>query len=190
MRALLVSEGKHEQSGALQNLVTRLAQANIDFELDRVSRSNIHAHHGKGSRYFKRAVRWLMEAKKRGVDALIMVIDEDGQRDRVIEFDRAQQFERVALRRALGVAIRTFDAWMLADEQALTSVLGCQVPRQPSPEEIEKPKETCKALHEASQNRAALRDIYSLVAKAANIQVLEERCPRGFAPFASRVRGL
>ena len=190
MRALLVSEGKHEQSGALQTLVNRLAPMGIEFGLDRVSRSDIHAHHGKGRGCFKTAVRWLGEAKKQGFDLLILVIDEDGRRERISEFNQAQQYEKIDLRRAFGVAIRTFDAWMLADERALTSVLGYPVARQANPEEIEDPKQRCTDLHKASQKQEALRDTYACLAMAVDIRVLEARCPKGFAPFASRVRFL
>ncbi len=190
MKALLVSEGVHEQSGALQSLVKRLASSEIVFDLDRVSRSDIHAHHGKGRGYFKRALRWLLEARKRGCDALILVIDEDGRRERILEFDQAQNYEQIDVRRALGVAVRTFDAWMLADELALTKVLGCKVARQSNPEEILNPKQRCTALHQSSQNPATLREIYADLAMVVNIEVLEALCPIGFTPFASRVRVL
>jgi hypothetical protein len=190
MRALLVSEGKHEQSGALQTLVNHLARMQIEFELDRVSRSDIHAHHGKGGRCFKRAVRWLGEAKRRGVDALILVIDEDGRRERIAEFNMAQEYTGIDLRRALGVAVRTFDAWMLADEKAFTAVLGYQIEKQADPEAIADPKQRCMELHEASRKQEALREIYASLAMAADIRVLRTRCPKGFAPFASRVGSL
>jgi hypothetical protein len=83
-----------------------------------VSRKDIHAHHGKGQGYFKKALRWILEAERRGYDALVLVIDQDNTPERVQEINKAQNDQRVTLRRALGVAIRTFDAWMLADEQA------------------------------------------------------------------------
>ena len=69
MRVLVVAEGKHESSGALENLLNRLGENN--------------AFHGKGQGYFKRAVRWLKEAEERGVNALILLIDEDGRDERI-----------------------------------------------------------------------------------------------------------
>ncbi|HYK89598.1 MAG TPA: hypothetical protein VE398_12555 [Acidobacteriota bacterium] len=190
MKVLLVSEGEHEQAGALQTLVSRLSPGNFEFESDRVSRDDIHAYHGKGPGYFKRAVRWLGEARKRGFEALILVIDEDGRTERTTEFEQAQKYEKVEMRRALGVAIRTFDAWMLADEQALTSVLGSPIPPQPKPERLTDPKRECRRLHDDSQNQMALREIYACLAQVADIGILEARCPKGFAPFAARVRAL
>lgn len=45
--------------------------------------------------------------------------------------------------RALGMAIRSFDAWMLADDGVLTLVLGKPIDTQPSPEKNRDPKEAC-----------------------------------------------
>jgi hypothetical protein len=116
MKILLVGEGRHELAGALPALVQRFTSTDIQYDLDRVSRNDIHAHHGRGGGYFKKALRWIREAEKRGYDALILLIDEDNRPERTREIDDAQDHSTVtALPRALGVAIRTFDAWMLAD---------------------------------------------------------------------------
>jgi hypothetical protein len=189
MKILLVSEGEHEP-GAVKALVGRLLHEGIEFELDRVKRNDIHAHHGKGAGYFKRAVRWLMEAEKRDVDALILVIDEDGQEDRSLQLTQAQQCQLSELPRAFGVAVRTFDAWMLADEKALVAILRMPIQRQPNPETIPNPKDVCRHLHLDSPNNAPLRDIYADLLGTADIKLLENRCPKGFAPFADRIRGL
>ena len=189
MKILLVSEGEHESS-AVKALVGRLLHEDIEFELDRVSRKDIHAHHGKGLGYFKRAVRWLMEARNRDFDALILVIDEDGQEDRSSQLTQAQQYQNVELRRAFGVAIRTFDAWMLADEKALATILRTTIQRQPNPETIANSKDVCRRLHQNSPNNAPLRDIYADILRTADIKLLEDRCPKGFAPFVERIRRL
>jgi len=89
MRILVVCEGKHEWSGALKNLLVKLGGDEGGLEFDRVSNNEIHAVHGKGKGYFKRALRWLIEAEKRGVDGLILVIDEDGKRERIGEIQEA-----------------------------------------------------------------------------------------------------
>jgi len=195
MKVLLVAEGKHERGkedrdGALETLVRRLHQGVIQCALERASRNDIHAHHGKGQGYFKKALRWILEAQKRGYAGLVLVIDQDNTPERVREITDAQNTQRVSLRRALGVAIRTFDAWMLADEQALTRVLGYDVPTQPSPEEMSDAKAVCAQL--LGQSRAAMSqsEFYAFVAREADINTLERRCDKGFAPFAQRVRAL
>src|SRR5262245_10831516 len=152
MKVLLVAEGKHERGkedrdGALETLVCRLHQGISQCDLDRVSRNDIHIHYGRGQGYFKKALRWILEAEKCGYDAIVLIIDQDNAPERVQEITKAQNDQRVTLlRRALGVAIRTFDAWMLADEQALTHVLGYAVSPQRSPEEMSDAKGMCTQL--------------------------------------------
>jgi hypothetical protein len=199
MRVLVVSEGRHElgthgpdglgQAGALEVLLGRLAEdINVTFECDRVSSNAVHAWHGRGPGHFKRAVGWLKEAKKREVDALILLIDQDGQRDRSEQIQSAQAYPQVDMRRAMGVAIRTFDAWMLADERALTRVLGQRIDRQPEPETIRDPKGVCAGLLAAGQNQMAQGEMYAQIARRADIDLLSARCPAGFEPFARYVR--
>jgi hypothetical protein len=195
MKVLLVAEGKHERGkedrdGALETLIRRLRQGIAQCDLDRVSRNDIHAHHGTGQGYFKKALRWMLEAKKRGYDALVLLIDQDNTPQRVQEITETQNDQNVALRRALGVAIRTFDAWMLADESALTRILGYSVPTQPSPEELSDAKSKCTQFLGASQEAMSQSAFYAAVAHAADLSTLERRCVRGFAPFAQRLRAL
>lgn len=190
MRVLVVAEGKHERSGALEELLKRLGGRQATFESDRVQNNRIHTHPGKGQGYFKRAVRWLLEAQKRGVDALVFLIDEDGQSERIEQINTAQENSLSALPRALGVAIRTFDGWMLADEKALTDVLGCQIDKQPDPESIRDPKQRCADLLASSRNRIAQSEMYAKVSGCLDLDVLRARCEKGFGPFAERVRSI
>ena len=190
MKVLIVAEGKHEGSGALENFVRRLGGDDAVYEFDRTAKDTIHVHRGKRDGFFKRSIRWVLEAQKRGFDALVFLIDEDGQHERIAQVAKAQESTLSSLRRALGVAVRTFDAWMLADETALASVLGHPVDRQPDPETIRDPKQVCAGLLETGQSPLGQAEMYARVAQEANIEVIEERCPRGFAPFASRARAI
>lgn len=191
MKVLLVSEGKHEDAGALDSLVRRLLSGEAEVIQDRVSRSDLHVHHGKGPGYFKRAVAWMREAQRQGFDALVLLIDEDHRPERITEITHAQAELRVVqVRRALGTAIHAFDAWMLADERCLSHVLDCTVQRQPDPEATADPKSACKALLRDSQSEMSQAQMCAAVAAAMDLATLEERCPRGFAPFAQRVRAL
>jgi hypothetical protein len=190
MTVLVVAEGKHELSGALENLLKRLGGDNAVFEFDRVSNKNIHAFHGKGKRYFKRAFRWLKEAEKKGADALILLIDEDGIRERIGQIQEAQDSLLSQLPRAMGVAIRMFDAWMLADEKALTEVLGNNVNRQTNPETIGNPKQVCAKLLADSQIQISQSEMYASVSSKINIEILCDRCKSGFKPFATYVRNI
>ena len=190
MRILVVSEGKHEQSGALENLLKRLGENHHLFEHDRIANTDIpRVHKGKG--YFKKALRWILEAEKKGYDALILLIDEDGIQKRVQEIQQAQAHNSLSLLpRAMGVAVRTFDAWMLADEQALTTVLGDNINRQTNPETIRDPKQVCAQLLEDSQIQISQREMYASVSSKINIEILCDRCKSGFKPFATYVRNI
>jgi len=194
MRVLVVSEGEHEQGGALENLLRRLGSGEAQFVSDCVRRDDIHAHHGKGPGYVKRALRWLKEAKRREMDALILLVDQDKPEYRRSEQVReAQEYcnpkvPAFSLPRAMGVAVKMFDAWMLADEKALTDVLGYAVTKQREPETIDKPKKVCERLLEDSANEMAQREMYAEVALRLDIALLTSRCPKGFKPFAEHVR--
>lgn len=188
MRVLLVSEGESELGGALETLVKNLGLTEADITCDRVSRQSLHAVHGKGKGYFKRTVRWMLEAQKNGYDGLILVIDEDGKPERIQEIKEAQEHltNKIAgLRGACGVAVRSFDAWMLTDEKALTEGLGRTVNCQSDPERNRDPK---KAFDELANSDLPRGELYAAIAEKIDLELLEKRCPKGFAPFAGRIR--
>jgi len=172
----------------LENLLKRLGGVSASLEFDRVSNNKIHAVHGTGRGYFKRAVRWLKEAEERGANALILLIDEDGRSERIREIRDAQDYNQSQLARAMGVAIRMFDAWMLADEKALTEVLGDNINRQANPETIRDPKQVCAKLLEESEILISQSEMYARLSCNINIDILCDRCQSGFKPFATYVR--
>ena len=114
MRILIVSEGVHELGddnldGALVTLSSRLLNENVSFERKKVSSTEVqqHAQPGRGGRYKKRALGWIRLAEREGYDAIILVIDQDGDEGRKQQFDRAQDDPRLSFLRALGVAIKS-----------------------------------------------------------------------------------
>ncbi len=192
MRVLLVSEGAHEGSGALQHLVRRALPRMTSCEWRQVKDSRLRVHHGKGTRLLKRAVSWIRQARHEGFDALVLVIDHDGDDQRITDLDGAQEEFRITggMPRALGVAIRSFDAWMLADEAALSQVLGYPVPRQADPEGIRDPKLSYRQLRDRASIELRQRDLYADIASQVDLQRVAERCPQGFAVFISRLQKL
>ena len=173
-------------------LVRRLLARSAQFECERVSSARVRTHQkpGREGGYVKRILAWIRYATNRNFDAIVLVVDEDGQRKRIDEFNLAQSDERVALPRAIGVAIRTFDAWMLADERALSNCLGDPVNRQRNPETIRNPKQVCVEILKERSKLISQSELYAAVAADLDLQALERRCPAGFAPFAARVRCL
>ena len=129
-------------------------------------------------------------AEREGYDALILVIDQDNQPERIQQFTDAQKTDIGLRRRALGVAIHTFDAWILADERALSQILNDAISAQSRPEEIRDAKERCDQLLANSNTALSQSEFYAAVASKVKVDTLEERCPKGFAPFAERVRSL
>ncbi len=206
MKVLIVSEGRSEHlsatsthvradeeiAGALKTLVCRLGQQSDEWQIDedKVSRRNVHAHHGKGKGYEKRCIRWMLDAEKRGYDAIVLLIDRDGNETRITEVNAAQESSQTSIRRAFGVAIESFDAWMLADHVALSNVLGGSVQRQPDPETTADPKEAFRRLFQNSQRDGSISVYYAEICAVADLSELKSRCPRGFAPFAERVQSL
>ena len=189
MKVLVISEGKHELGGALGTIVRRVTGIAAPFDLLKVSDPAVRVHHAKGPGYFKKAVRCLLYASERGYDALVLLIDQDDQLDRRRQLSDAQDDLRLStIPRAMGVAVITFDAWMLADEQALTNVLSQPVQRQPDPERTRDPKGTCSALRDEAGSDLSLAALYSALARAMDLAVLASRCPLGFQPFARRLQ--
>lgn len=197
MKILVISEGKHElgdaeHEGALVVLVRRTLSKPAEFVTERISAPKVRVHwrRGEGQGFVKRSLAWIRFAERSGFDALVLVIDQDGYAEREREIAVAQADARLALPRALGVAIRTFDAWMLADEHALSRCLGHEISRQKDPEGVRDPKHTCRQLLDAGGNPISQAEFYTAAASALDLNVLADRCPRGFASFAAHVRRL
>lgn len=187
MRVLVVGEGEHEAC-ALPELVCRLQRAVETTSFDRIRHGR--RLHGKGPGLYRKAVGWIRQGQQQGFDAVVFLIDEDGEDDRRRQMDQAQRTELSTLPRACGVAIRTFDAWFLADEQGLSRVLGTEIQRQPEPERERNPKDRCQDLVNRSAAIGSLGELYAKLAESLDLDILAERCPQGFAPFAERVRSL
>ena len=191
----MVSEGEHEQGGRWRTSSGGWAARRRSSLFDCVQRDDIHTHHGKGRGYVKRALALAQRGKETG-DATHWFCSSIKTIRRTRGASRSGRHRSSGIRtclrshlpRAMGVAIKMFDAWMLADEKALTEVLGCTVARQHDPETISQPKKVCGRLLESGTNRMAQREMYAEVALRLDIEVLTKRCPRGFKPFAERVR--
>ena len=123
---------------------------------------------------------WIVE-----VPLVVLLVDGDDKRP-----DERAQILREALDRngfegAVGVAVREFESWLLADQAALNHVFG---PGKQSPAKIEAmdcrlAKETINswAAEIAHEGRSAL-SIRRQLAAAVDLQELGKRCP-SFAAF-------
>ena len=197
MKVLVVSDGKHElgpdsDQGALVELTRRMLNREVVFKRmkanDRVVKT--HALRGKFTDYEKRAKGWVRYAQHQEYDALVFVIDQDGHKKRETGVENAQIHTHFVIPRAMTVAVQKFDAWMLADEVAMSKVLGGNVQRQKDPESNQDPKSECEKIIAASQRNLSLTEFYFQVAKVINLDSLRKRCPRGFDKFRTRVEKL
>jgi hypothetical protein len=191
MNVLIVSEGKHEGDGALSALVSGLIGCPIKTEFRTIRDAVFHRFHGKGQGLFKKAVSALRHAQEHGYDALVLVIDQDRDPRRREQLDKAQEHRACSnVPRALGIAIESFDAWILADEKALSTILKAAIKRQPDPERTPHPKQCCQRLRDESGSSLPLSQMYREVCEQADLRLLATRCPIGFGTFAKRVRAL
>jgi len=187
MRILVVGEGKSEEQ-SLPIIVENLLDCETEITFDLVR--NGRPVHGRGTRFYKRALGWIKSAQERNFDGVVFLIDEDGDSSRRTQMNGAQNDQRFGLPRACGVAIRTYDAWFLADEQALSTVLDQPIQRKPEPEEIDNPKRECEALCEQVSTIGGLSPLFERVAHIVDLDTIKERCPNGFRPFAERVEAM
>ena len=152
--------------------------------------------HGRGQKYAKKALQAIRQAASEGFDGVTLVIDRDRKRD-------SQTVEPIRRERdslpcavfppcAVGQVVETFDAWMIADGKAIAAAGGNTGWSHPSPESLDKKEGTGRH----PKDRAAdlfggggdLGGKYAIVAREVDLDVLEKRCPSGFAPFAREVR--
>jgi hypothetical protein len=197
MRVLLISEGPHEgnpddeRPQALRCLVQRVLPAEATYTWLNV-RDLPHGNPlpGKGGGHFRLALKALRYATREQFQAVILVTDADGNRERIAQFQQAQESDRFALPRAFGIAVEEFDAWILADHQALSLIFQRSVGMQRSCESIRHPKVICRELMKNHGWTGSQSGLYEAVCRCAAFQVVADRCPLGFAPFWERLQSL
>ncbi len=173
-----------EAKGALMILVERILNhpPGVCFEGRPLPRL-----HGRGG-LRKKARLAIVAACMRGDAGLAIVVDNDRQPPgrRLQDIRKGVDESEAHVPYALGVAIESFEAWMLADERALFAVLhpGKTAERQPDPEEIGKPKQ---AINEIAGRRVTGSDL-AQIAERADLDLIAKRCRRGFARFRKEVK--
>ena len=183
------------QLPALPRLVHRLLgePARAKYEL-RLFRRIEHVR-GKGDVWRKKAEAAIALARERGFDALVIVIDRDrqsrGGKCRPVSDGRDGMAHLGYPPCAVGCAIETFDAWMIADGSAVGAADGDAARSHPDPESLDQEEGTGRhpkdRAIELFGSAGALTAAYAQVAAHVDLNLLEKLCPRGFAPFAAEV---
>ena len=203
MRILVISEGKHELgrtgkdpvSGALIRLVERVLIPFLPLEKIQIEQRDNRSFGvvtpkdwgTGGADYQRKAMSWIRKAQNEKFDAIVIVVDQDNAPDRRKGLDAAQVDLRLSLPRAIGLAVKSFDAWMLADELAISKAIERQVQTQKTPEDHKDPKDAMRII---VADNDAMTDVYAKIADEVNIETLCTRCPKGFKPFRDRLAKL
>ncbi len=211
MKLLLASEGPRDfGSGETQGIVGVLVRRLLSEKFRRdVSPAEIvpvplqraHKHSSSTSGYPRKVELAIIEAAARGFTSVVVVVDRDGPRNvaRIQDLQAGLELAQgnglagvagMSQRTAVGVAIETAEAWLLADSRALNQALGAKVPTPPDPEsmwgEQQHPKTFLGALISATdrEHGATLDAIAELV----DLGLLERRCRVGFGALADQIR--
>lgn len=200
MRILVCGEGpndigrepKNEKAprelGTLQVLISRiLAQEEIEFEQQQI----LHLGPRRGSRGFKAKLELaFQEMSRKDCQALVYVVDADREQKRGDRLRAARDDVAEGRLCAMGTAIHSIEAWLLADQQAFSLAFDCPTPNMtPDPESIKNPKSLLRDRLEHVERDDYSR-CYAKLARHLDLAVVRRRCPDGFQPFQSEVEGL
>lgn len=87
--------------------------------------------------------------------------------------------------RKLLVAVQKLEAWLLADENAISAITGKKVARVQNPEDLSDPKERLNRLLSAAKI-SYTAEVARKIAASAKVETIESRCP-SFKKFREAV---
>lgn len=199
-------DGEPDRKGVITILVRRLLEEKFkrpiqEWEIESKPLPRVNRRSPTLSGYEYKVRDAIVEARISGCSAVVVVVDRDnsepGERMSALSAGRDQaqrEGEALAGKTALGVAVETVEAWLLADETALNEALDLDPPAgtPPSPENLDGAKNTEKhpkmRLHSLlNRRRSEVTWPYDEIAERVRLDVLTARCPEGFAPFAAEV---
>ena len=172
---------------ALPCLVHRLlgAPPHVKYRSDKL-REVAHVRH-----LDKKVMAAMEKARVEKADALAVVVDRDGpgraNRRRLSQLQAGRNAlpATLGVPCAVGVAVEAFDAWMIADKEALSAAPGDGKPQAHADPESLGPGKAKE--HAQGQLGRARSDKYAAIAAKIDLNLLKRKCPRGFKPFAQEV---
>ena len=207
MRLLFFGEGSSdvgwdEHAGVIQILTRKVLATRLGVAPELNARSERLPHLRKRRGYAAKAEAAINSAHRLGFDGVSIVVDRDGpaNRDRLklLRKGRDKAAAEVPIPAAVGVAIETVEAWVLADEPAIGRVLG--LPTSPatgpdpetldgSPESDRHPKKRLAALlAQDTIGQKRNQERLEAIASETDVGVVERRCEKGFGRYADEVR--
>jgi hypothetical protein len=120
-------------------------------------------------------------------DLAIVLVDADGDDDRQALLDSA--LDGIHIETVVAVSIQEFEAWLLADPDALKSVLRQPLAPPKPPEKLAR-RQAKELLHEWCEQHARSRDEAEIrrdLARESNLDTLARQCP-AFALFLRKLQ--
>ncbi|WNG53458.1 DUF4276 family protein [Archangium gephyra] len=119
-------------------------------------------------------------------DLAIVLVDADGKEERQAELDSA--LENLMVEAVVAVAIQEFEAWLIADSEALESVLrrSLSAPRPPERLGRRQAKELLQQWSEEHASKQEPAEIRRQLVQASDLDTLARGCP-AFAEFLRRL---
>lgn len=204
-RVVVFGEGPHElgnildqslsqdQLPALPQLIHRLLDSPSSVEYTCHNFKNVRPVHKRGHKFGRKVIRAVRQARRDGFTAVAIVIDRDRKPDRgrigALRDGRDAVDGLEYPPCAVGCAVETFDAWMIADGKAIKQAGGAG--NHKNPESLDgkegqgkHPKDIAARLF---GGRRSLSSKYAAIADNVDIKLLEKACPKGFKHFAEEV---
>lgn len=150
--------------------------------------------HGRGTKASGRVKIWIDRALRAGCHGVIILWDHDGDdvtdrlgQMRIGRDEMANDSFAAYPACAVGVAVKSFDAWMIADGAAVGQAEGDSANSHPSPESLGSAHATKTRAMDIFGDEEGLRVRYACVAEHTDLDTLAACCPEGFAPFKQEI---
>jgi hypothetical protein len=150
---------------------------------------------GASRAWEKKALFSVYEARRFGAVGCAIVIDQDCNRDcnrlRALKAAQASLEHDVDFPPcAVGVAVETFDAWMIVDGRAAKCAGAEGANTHGEPEKLTGKEKSGNHPKDRAEDifGGGLTEAYSAVAPSVDLAMLRERCPNGFGAFADDVQ--
>jgi len=188
---------RHSPSGlpALPCLIHRVIGSPVSFSCETRLLKDVGGHvRGKGHGYTKKVIAAILEARRDGFASVAVLVDRDrrGVQDTLHPLQAGRDASPAGCPPcAVGVAVETFDAWMVVDGKAIQAAGGDGSRSHPDPEGMDgvessgnHPKVRAAEVFGGGEG---LGEKYAVVAKHVGIELLKKQCLKGFAPFAKEI---
>jgi len=184
-----------EDLPALARLVHRLLNqpARVRYRMGRFI--EIEHARGKGDAFEKKTKAAILKARSLGFRAVVIVRDKDRKAlaARLAPLARGRDAAATGqVACAVGLAVETFDAWMICDGKAVGTAGGDGSRSHPDPESLDGQESTGRHAKDRAVELFGSADVltkrYAQVAACVDLSLLAKCCPQGFAPFATEVR--